>query len=169
MGVELDQYEKELVGIAEEIVRHLIKSGINRADAEDVTQDVFLKMLEGRFVVPKEKLRAWMYRVAIRHYIDKYRRNRRYQEILQQEFFDGGLISMDRVDTSELYDLLTVLPNKYYLILELYYFQDFSVKEISRILHISPSKVKIDLMRGRNQLKKWIKERELTYEDFIKI
>ncbi|MET3559110.1 RNA polymerase sigma-70 factor (ECF subfamily) [Streptococcus rupicaprae] len=167
--MELDQYEKELVGIAEEIVRHLIKSGINRADAEDVTQDVFLKMLEGRFVVPKEKLRAWMYRVAIRHYIDKYRRNRRYQEILQQEFFDGGLISMDRVDTSELYDLLTVLPNKYYLILELYYFQDFSVKEISRILHISPSKVKIDLMRGRNQLKKWIKERELTYEDFIKI
>ena len=165
--MKLDQYEKELVSIAEEIVYYLMRSGISKDDGMDVTQDVLVKMLESNFVLPREKIRSWMYRVAIRNYIDSYRREKKYQEILQQEFFREGLTSYDQELGSQLYDLLSELPNHFQTVLDLYYFQGFSVKEISHILGNSQSKVKIDLMRGRNKLKKIIKERGLSYEDLI--
>lgn len=165
--MKLDQYEKELVSIAEEIVYYLMRSGISKDDGMDVTQDVLVKMLESNFVLPREKIRSWMYRVAIRNYIDSYRRGKKYQEILQQEFFREGLTSYDQELGSQLYDLLSELPNHFQTVLDLYYFQGFSVKEISHILGNSQSKVKIDLMRGRNTLKKIIKERGLSYEDLI--
>ena len=165
--MKLDQYEKELVSIAEEIVYYLMRSGISKDDGMDVTQDVLVKMLESNFVLPREKLRSWMYRVAIRTYIDSYRRGKKYQEILQEEFFREGLTSYDQELGSQLYDLLSELSSQFQTVLDLYYFQGFSVKEISHILGTSQSKVKIDLMRGRNKLKKIIKERGLSYEDLI--
>lgn len=165
--MKLDQYEKELVSIAEEIVYYLMLSGISKDDGMDVTQDVLVKMLESNFVLPREKIRSWMYRVAIRNYIDSYRREKKYQEILQQEFFRKGLTSYDQELGSQLYDLLSELPSQFQTVLDLHYFQGFSVKEISHILGNSQSKVKIDLLRGRNKLKKIIKERGLSYEDLI--
>ena len=165
--MKLDQYEKELVSIAEEIVYYLMQSGVSKDDSLDVTQDVLVKMLESNFVLPREKIRSWMYRVAIRNYIDSYRRGKKYQEILQQEFFREGLTSYDQELGSQLYDLLSELPNHFQTVLDLHYFQGFSVKEISHLLGNSQSKVKIDLMRGRNKLKKIIKERGLSYEDLI--
>ena len=165
--MKLDQYEKELVSIAEEIVYYLMRSGISKDDGMDVTQDVLVKMLESNFVLPREKIRSWMYRVVIRNYIDSYRRGKKYQEILQQEFFCEGLTSYDQELGSQLYDLLSELPSQFQTVLDLHYFQGFSVKEISHILGNSQSKVKIDLMRGRNKLKKIIKERGLSYEDLI--
>ncbi|MCP3932385.1 MAG: RNA polymerase sigma factor [Bacteroidetes bacterium] len=165
--MKLDQYEKELVSIAEEIVYYLMRSGISKDDGMDVTQDVLVKMLESNFVLLREKIRSWMYRVAIRNYIDSYRRGKKYQEILQQEFFREGLTSYDQELGSQLYDLLSELPSQFQTVLDLHYFQGFSVKEISHILGNSQSKVKIDLMRGRNKLKKIIKERGLSYEDLI--
>ena len=165
--MKLDQYEKELVSIAEEIVYYLMRSGVSKHDSLDVTQDVLVKMLESNFVLPREKLRSWMYRVAIRTYIDSYRRGKKYQEILQEEFFREGLTSYDQELGSQLYDLLSELSSQFQTVLDLYYFQGFSVKEISHILGTSQSKVKIDLMRGRNKLKKIIKERGLSYEDLI--
>ena len=165
--MKLDQYEKELVSIAEEIVYYLMQSGVSKDDSLDVTQDVLVKMLESNFVLPREKIRSWMYRVAIRNYIDSYRRGKKYQEIFQQEFFREVLTSYDQELGSQLYDLLSELPNHFQTVLDLHYFQGFSVKEISHILGNSQSKVKIDLMRGRNKLKKIIKERGLSYEDLI--
>ena len=165
--MKLDQYEKELVSIAEEIVYYLMRSGISKDDGMDVTQDVLVKMLESNFVLPREKIRSWMYRVAIRNYIDSYRRGKKYQEILQQEFFREGLTSYDQELGSQLYALLSELPSQFQTVLDLHYFQGFSVKEISHILGNSQSKVKIDLLRGRNKLKKIIKERGLSYEDLI--
>ena len=165
--MKLDQYERELVSIAEGIVYYLMRSGVSKHDSLDVTQDVLVKMLESNFVLPREKLRSWMYRVAIRTYIDSYRRGKKYQEILQEEFFREGLTSYDQELGSQLYDLLSELSSQFQTVLDLYYFQGFSVKEISHILGTSQSKVKIDLMRGRNKLKKIIKERGLSYEDLI--
>ncbi|TCD46798.1 sigma-70 family RNA polymerase sigma factor [Streptococcus sp. X16XC17] len=165
--MRFELYEKESILIADEIVYYLRKSGASPEDSWDVTQDVLVNILESQLILSRDKIRARMYRVAIRHYIDRYRREKRYQEILQREFFKENLIQFDQEDTSELYHLLGELPEKYRLVMDLYYFQDFTVKEMSHILSISQSKVKMDLLRGWNQLKKIIKERGLTYEDLI--
>ena len=86
--IKLDEYETILIGFAREIVSYLQKSGASKVEAEDVVQDVFVKMLETEVIIPAEKMRAWMYRVSIRRYIDRYRRDKHYLEILRKEFLE---------------------------------------------------------------------------------
>ncbi|MGT2785011.1 RNA polymerase sigma factor [Streptococcus merionis] len=167
MVIHLDDYEKELISWAHEIVGYLVKSGASPADAQDVTQDVFVKLLESEMVLPAGKLRAWMYRVAVRRYIDLYRRDKTYQDILKKEFFrKEDLLYYDQENGETLHQAISKLNKSQQLVLELYYFQGFSVKEISHILDISTSKVKIDLMRGREKLKHILEKEGLYYENF---
>lgn len=167
MSIKPDQYEKEVIGIAEEISYYLQKSGANYADSQDIAQDILVKILEAELVLPFEKLRAWIYRSAVRAYIDKYRRDKRYHEILQKEFFrPENFLSYDQEGHDELYQAVEGLPSKYQQVIDLYYFQDMSIKEIAHILGAGQSWVKISLYRGRKQLRKMLEERGYDYEDF---
>ncbi|CYU90270.1 RNA polymerase sigma factor [Streptococcus suis] len=167
MGIKLDEYEKEIIGIAEEISYYLQKSGATFADSQDIAQDVLVKILEAELVLPFDKLRAWLYRSAVRAYIDKYRRDKHYHEILQREFFTSEQVLVyDQDGYEELYQAVADLPAKYQHVIDLYYFQDMSVKEIAHILGYSQSLVKINLYRGRKQLRKILEERGYDYEDF---
>ncbi|HEM5208274.1 TPA: sigma-70 family RNA polymerase sigma factor [Streptococcus suis] len=167
MSIKLDEYEKEIIGIVEEISYYLQKSGAGPADSQDIAQDVLVKLLESDIVLPFEKLRAWLYRSAVRAYIDKYRRDKRYHEILQKEFFRReDLLVYDQEGYEELYQAVADLPAKYQHVIDLYYFQDMSVKEIAHILGYSQSLVKINLYRGRKLLAKNLKEKGYEYENF---
>ncbi|HEM4055308.1 TPA: RNA polymerase sigma factor [Streptococcus suis] len=167
MSIKLDQYEKEIIGIAEEISYYLQKSGATFADSQDIAQDVLVKILEAELVLPFDKLRAWLYRSAVRAYIDKYRRDKHYHEILQREFFTSEQVLVyDQDGYEELYQAVADLPAKYQHVIDLYYFQDMSVKEIAHILGAGQSWVKISLYRGRKQLRKALEERGYDYEDF---
>ncbi|MGQ7425711.1 RNA polymerase sigma factor [Streptococcus suis] len=132
-----------------------------------MAQDILVKILEAELVLPFEKLRAWIYRSAVRAYIDKYRRDKRYHEILQKEFFrPENFLSYDQEGHDELYQAVEGLPSKYQQVIDLYYFQDMSIKEIAHILGAGQSWVKISLYRGRKQLRKMLEERGYDYEDF---
>ena len=52
------------------------------------------------------------------------------------------------------------LEEPYKTVLVLYYFEDFSIVEIAKMLSLSPSAVKMRLMRGRQQLKTTLQEGE---------
>nr|WP_239028071.1 sigma-70 family RNA polymerase sigma factor [Streptococcus suis] len=143
------------------------KSGATFSDSQDIAQDVLVKILEAELVLPFDKLRAWLYRSAVRAYIDKYRRDKRYHEILQKEFFTPeNFLVYDQEDYEELYQAVADLPAKYQHVIDLYYFQDMSVKEIAHILGYSQSLVKINLYRGRKLLAKNLKEKGYEYENF---
>lgn len=159
MAIKLDEYETEVIGIAREIAYYLEKSGASQADSQDIAQDVLVKILESDIVLPFEKLRAWLYRSAVRSYIDKYRRDKRYHDLLQREFFhqDWTLPYDDKV-YEELYQAVASLADPYRLVIDLFYFQDMSVKEIASILGKSQGAIKIALYRGRKQLGDLLKE-----------
>jgi RNA polymerase sigma-70 factor (ECF subfamily) len=50
------------------------------------------------------------------------------------------------------------LPEKYRVVVHLFYYEDYSVKEIANILKISESNIKVRLSRGRAMLKDALKE-----------
>lgn len=105
--IKLDAYEAEIVGFANEIVFYLTKSGVAIEDAKDVTQDVLVQMLESDLILPHEKVRAWMYRVAVRKYIDRFRRHQNYLDILQKEFFKTeNVIEKNPSDFNPLYEAI---------------------------------------------------------------
>ncbi|MGT2935819.1 RNA polymerase sigma factor [Streptococcus castoreus] len=165
--IKLEPYEEELIAYSKEIIAYLVTSGVPRQTACDISQDVFLKMLESDIILPPRKMRAWMYRVAVRKYIDQYRRDKTYLQILQREFFhQEKVIEFDHPNYTPLYEAINHLPDKYRMVLTLYYFHDLSVKEMASILHKSISSVKVNLMRGRALLKGKLKKAGYTYEDF---
>lgn len=69
-----------------------------------------------------------MYRTTIRRYIDLYRRNKRYNEILQKEFFiENNLYYTESEKFFELHEAILHLKKDYQTLIDLYYFNDFSI------------------------------------------
>lgn len=100
-----------------------------------------------------------MYRTTIRRYIDLYRRNKRYNEILQKEFFiENNLYYTESEKFLELHEAILHLKKDYQTLIDLYYFNDFSIKEISEITGQSQSTIKIRLMRARREVKKYLEK-----------
>ena len=64
----------------------------------------------------------------------------------------------NRDEHYELYNAVMSLPEKYRLVVHLYYFEDYSVKEISEIISEKETTIQTRLMRGRNRLKILLKE-----------
>lgn len=131
----------------------------NRSDAEDVVQNVFLKLLQSdEKFQDEEHIRKWLIRVAAND-----------TKNLCKSFWKKRMVSLEDSDAmpqyqftskenSDLYDTVMELPNKYRIVVHLYYYEDYSVKEIAKILDIKETTVQTQLMRARKKLKLKLKE-----------
>lgn len=73
--------------------------------AEDVLQEVFLRLLSGKYVVREEKLQAWLYRVARNCCYDILRRREREQELPPElPSHDGQFAYIERIAVLDLTD-----------------------------------------------------------------
>lgn len=154
-GLELQDYEEELMTYSIEVIRWLVAHGVRLQEAQDVVQDMFVKMLECDLIIPPSKLRSWMYRVSLRSYIDQYRRDKKYQEILQSLMTELSAMTEKQPD---LQPFLAKLKAREQLLLQHYYYEKMSIKAIAQLTDSSVSKVKIDLYRARRKLKKILEE-----------
>lgn len=122
----------------------------SREDAEDVLQDVFVKILSRPFDFNSaEHERAWLVRVTLNRCHDVLRKKkiRRYTPLE-----DIVSLPAEEKDLSILREVQALPSDKREVVL-LRYFEDFSVQEIAEILHITPSAVKMRLARARELLK----------------
>ncbi|MDD6660117.1 MAG: sigma-70 family RNA polymerase sigma factor [Lachnospiraceae bacterium] len=58
----------------------------------------------------------------------------------------------------ELFEEVMKIPEKYRIVIHLFYYEDYSVREIADILKLSESNVKVRLTRGRTLLRNVLKE-----------
>ena len=120
----------------------------NPEGAEDVMQEVFLRYLKAHPVFESEEhQKAWLLRVAVnccrKAQASPWRRMESLSELLPApEQVDHGLL-----------ELLEALPAKYRTVLHLFYYEDYSAEEISRLLGRKASTVRCQLARGRAMLK----------------
>ena len=61
-------------------------------------------------------------------------------------------------ESSTLFEAVLRLPEKQRTVIHLFYYEDYTIKEIAEILHVSESNVKVRLNRGRAALREEIKE-----------
>ena len=61
-------------------------------------------------------------------------------------------------ESSTLFEAVLRLPEKQRTVIHLFYYEDYTIKEIAEILHVSESNVKVRLNRGRGALREEIKE-----------
>lgn len=139
------------------IYRIALTASLNPQDAEDITQNTFLKLLaKPPQTQDDDHLRKWLIRVAVNESKSVWRSSWRKKVCSLEELPYEPEFS--RREYTELYDAVTALPVKYRLVVQLYYFDDYSVKEISEILKVSETAVQTRLMRARGKLKEQLKE-----------
>lgn len=125
----------------------------SRQDAEDVVQSTFLKLLDGKTLPQPGKERAWLAQVAVNGCKDLLRSAwRRKSEPLDET------IPFEHEEESALFSAVMALPAKYRVVVHLHYYEGYTMKEIARFLHTSPSAVSMRLHRARNLLRSSLKE-----------
>lgn len=146
----VDEYKDTLFRIAFNICRC-------EADADDAVQDCFIKYhtLNKEFE-DDEHLKAWLIRITINRAKDIATSFwRRHRENWEEYMAD---MPFEQPSDSRLFESVMGLPTKYRIVIHLFYYEDYSIKEIAEILSISESTVKSQLSRARKLLKENLKE-----------
>lgn len=119
------------------------------ADAEDVTQEVFVKLL---FKAPgfsdREHEKRWLLRVTVNLCRDQLKGFWRKRAVALEESYP-----VDDPADFGLADAIVRLPEKYKAVIHLHYYEGYAVAEVAEILKLSRSAVKMRLSRGRELLR----------------
>lgn len=128
----------------------------NVTDADDITQDVFMKYLNSDSVFQTlDNEKYWIIRVTIntcKSYLTKYWKK---NVVLDDDYVNR--IPSEEKEEDDMFECVFKLPHKYKEVIVLYYYENLSTDEISKTLMITKSNVKKRLERARNILRKKVK------------
>jgi RNA polymerase sigma-70 factor (ECF subfamily) len=121
----------------------------DRAAAEEVAQDVFLKLHFHLSELDAEQIVFWLRRVTANRCIDEARRQRRRAEVsIEAADEPASLAEADNPPNERLRRLIASLPEKQRLIVILRYQEDLEPMEIAQSLDMSVNTVKSQLQRA---------------------
>lgn len=132
----------------------------NREDAEDVSQDVFLKLFSNKCGFEnEEEIKAWLIRVTTNtchsYFRNPFRRKR--VDIEDNEFaniIDNSSSEQDMINRRVIMEAVLSLPEHYRIIVYLFYYEEYSIGQISNVLGIKETTIQTRLSRARDKLKK---------------
>ncbi len=140
----------------------------NREEAEEVSQDTFIKVYRS---LPKfkgdSKFSTWIYRVAYNCCLDRIKKNKKFGHTVtiedyntqQYHSLNNALDNLERKERAEaLKACMDRLPGEDAYLLTLYYFEEQTLAEISKIMRISINNTKVKLFRSRKRLATILKE-----------
>lgn len=128
----------------------------SQSDAEDITQNVFLKLLQEKKTFENEEhVKNWLIRVTVNECKNLARS--RWWRMESYEDYSKNL-QFDNQAQQELFRTVMSLPRKYRIPIYLYYYEGYSTQEIGLILKLPKNTVCTQLKRGRELLKKSLEE-----------
>lgn len=126
-------------------------------DAEDAVQEVFLRLYTAEKPFESgEHLRRWLIRVTVNVCKDTLKSPWRRRRVPLKSLPDQPVF--DKPEERELYQAVMALPEKYRTVLDLFYYEELSTKEIAAVLGLRQSAVTTRLSRARELLKTQLKE-----------
>lgn len=129
----------------------------NAEDANDVVQDTFIQYYSIKKEFDDEQhIRAWLIRVAINKAKNMNRTFWRRNKVPLEDYMET--LTFETPESEELFETVMKLPEKYRIVIHLFYYEDYTVHEIAQILKITESNVKVRLSRGRGLLKEKLRE-----------
>lgn len=146
----IERYQNNLYAVAFNICK-------NAEDAEDVVQDTFLQYHTNKKDFESEQhIRAWLIRVAINKAKNMNHTFWRQNKLFLEDYMET--LTFETPESENLFETVMKLPEKYRIVIHLFYYEDYTIREISGILKISESNVKVRLSRGRCLLKETLQE-----------
>ena len=155
-------WERLVDATADDIFRMAVSFTRHRGEAEDLTQEVFLKLWQNLHrYLPGSSFRAWAYRVARNLFVDAYRRakDQRKATWVDPEFLEtipGGEDPHTRAVRHQRLEMaraaLERLPEELSQLIMLRDFADWSYEELAEELELPIGTVKSRLNRARREL-----------------
>jgi RNA polymerase sigma-70 factor (ECF subfamily) len=147
----------------------------NPADAEDLTQETFVKAYAALSQFDtSQKFTTWLYAIASHLCIDQARKRRVPTVAWEEEDDEGAVISLverlpdespqpdeilERAELSaQVQRAVSSLPPKYRAVVVLRHIEDMSIEEIAKTLNLPQGTVKTNLFRARDMLAKKLKD-----------
>ena len=131
----------------------------SREEAEDITQDVFMKLYSSNISREKEEeVKAWLIRVTTNachnHFRNPFHRRRiDLDEREWEHIADKGCGEQDYIERKTVMDAVLSLPEKDRIIVYLYYYEEYSCCQIGDILQIKETTIQTRLSRARDKLR----------------
>lgn len=133
----------------------------NAQESEDIMQDVFIKLLYNAPSFKNEThKKAWLIRVTTNKCKDYLKSSRHSNMSLNEEIISDKCYEDDKA--LDIQSKIIMLNDKYKTVVYLFYYEDYSIRQIASCLRITESTVKMRLKRAREILKKELKD----YEEF---
>lgn len=158
-----DRYSRKVFGKCYSLLK-------SEAKAEDAAQEIFVKVLLNLSKFSgRSKFSTWLYSITYNFCIDAIRKNKKNVGVLVDDIGIYGEVVEDEIEDSEimetnvlrLKEVLNILPSGDKAILLMKYQDEFSIKEICKILDKSESAVKMKIKRAKEKFKK-------TYDEMYK-
>jgi RNA polymerase sigma-70 factor (ECF subfamily) len=149
----VSKYRKMVFTIALKIVE-------NREDAEDITQEIFIKVFKSLEKFKEEsEFSTWLYRIAYNTTLSELRKRKLYFTSIEDNLNAVNEIYTDNKEEEEielklqyLDKIMKKLPPDEIFLLTLHYLDNQSIENIGKIVDLSVSNVKVKLYRIRKKL-----------------
>ncbi|QHS24303.1 sigma-70 family RNA polymerase sigma factor [Virgibacillus sp. MSP4-1] len=138
-----------------------VTKGILKAEADcaDAIQEAIIKSYQSiRQVKNAKSFQSWLMRIVVNQCYDMIKKQKR---VVPMESVEPVHNPPEAVPVYDLYDELHQLKSNYRMVIILYYYEQYSIEEISTILRIRIGTVKSRLNRGRRKLAEIINLNEL--------
>ena len=146
-------YVQRYIDTVFRVAFNFIKSA---SDADDVTQNVFLKLLQLKKAFESDDhVKNWLIRVTINECRNLVR-TRWWRHESYEDY--ASTLTFDNPAHSELFHAVMELPKRYRVPIYLHYYEENSTQEIADILKVPKNTVCTQLKRGRELLKKSLSE-----------
>lgn len=144
----------------------------NYADSEDIVQEAFVKCYcNCKALKDCSVFQSWLYQILTRtawRYVKKSRREEPVEEWPEEGGSDRGNLPLDTVlrreEQRRIYGAIGELEMKQRTVIVLYYFNQLSTREISRVMSCREGTVKSRLHTARKKLEQSLKEEEVTWK-----
>lgn len=137
-----DEIEKLINTYGDMLFRLCLVMLTNPNDAEDAIQETMLTYLQ----------KAWLITVATNKCKDILRFRARHPVVSEENTTESLSIFTNETSDSGILEALMTLPEKFRLVLVLYYVEEYPLKDIARIIGKTTSAVKMRLQKGRKLL-----------------
>ena len=146
-------FEKDLVGVQEELLRFAYKLTTDREEANDLLQETSLKALDNEDkYTPDTNFKGWMYTIMRNIFINNYRK------VVRDQTQDSGSESTESAyDLKEMRRVVNALPKEYRVPFAMHV-SGFKYREIAEKLDLPLGTVKSRIFFTRQRLQEELKD-----------
>ena len=129
----------------------------SRPEAEDIVQDVFVKLIKSEINIAPGKEKSYLLTMIANACRDYFRSGAVTHRAPFDDAVGTDMEPKTAEEDTEMFYAVAKLPEKFRVVIHLHYYEGYTIKEIADILNLTASAVSMRLTRAKENLRKHFK------------